>query len=127
MIISINTKKAFDTPNVHSWHFYVFVYSSSYAQSSSHVWLCVTLWTLARQVPLPMEFSRQEYWRACPFHSRASSWPRDQTCISCNSCIGRWILYLLTHVFDSYSINPCWLNKLKCSIKPQKWEEDKQL
>ena len=30
-------------------------------------------------------------WAAIPF-SRGSSWPRDQTCISCISCIGR-ILY----------------------------------
>ena len=28
----------------------------------SHVWLFVTLWTVARQAPLPMGFSRQEYW-----------------------------------------------------------------
>ena len=26
----------------------------------------VTLWTLARQVPLPMGFSRQEYWSTLP-------------------------------------------------------------
>ena len=25
--------------------------------------------------------------------ARGSSWPRDLTCISCVSCIGRWILY----------------------------------
>ena len=25
--------------------------------------------------------------------SRESSWPRDQTCFSCDSYIGRWILY----------------------------------
>ena len=28
----------------------------------SHVGLCVTLWTVATQVPLSMGFSRQEYW-----------------------------------------------------------------
>ena len=28
----------------------------------SHVWLFATLWTVACQVPLPMGFSRQEYW-----------------------------------------------------------------
>ena len=28
----------------------------------SHVQLFATLWTLARQAPLSMEFSRQEYW-----------------------------------------------------------------
>ena len=31
-------------------------------------------------------------WVAIPF-SRGSSWPRDHTCISCISCIGRQILY----------------------------------
>ena len=29
--------------------------------TSSHFQLFVTLWTIAHQVPLPMEFSRQEY------------------------------------------------------------------
>ena len=33
----------------------------------SHVWLFATPWTVARQVPLPMEFSRQEYWSGLPF------------------------------------------------------------
>ena len=34
----------------------------------SHVWLFVTLWTIAHQVPLFMGFSRQEYWNGllCP-------------------------------------------------------------
>ena len=34
----------------------------------SHVWLCVTLWTIACQAPLSMRFSRQEYWSelSCP-------------------------------------------------------------
>ena len=26
-----------------------------------------TLWTVARQAPLPIEFSRQEYWSRVPF------------------------------------------------------------
>ena len=33
----------------------------------SHFWLCVTLWTVACQAPLSMEFSRQEYWSGLPF------------------------------------------------------------
>ena len=33
----------------------------------SYVRLFVTLWTVARQVPLPMIFSRQEYWCGLPF------------------------------------------------------------
>ena len=38
-------------------------------QSLSCVWLFATLWTVAGQVPLSMEFSRQEYWSGQPFPS----------------------------------------------------------
>ena len=41
-------------------------------QSLSHVRLFATPWTVAHQVPLSMEFSRQEYWSGLPFPS-----PRD--------------------------------------------------
>ena len=33
----------------------------------SHVQLFATPWTVALQTPLPMEFSRQEYWSGLPF------------------------------------------------------------
>ena len=42
----------------------------------------VTPWTLACQAPLPMGCSRQEYWSAISI-SRGSSWPRNQTWVSC--------------------------------------------
>ena len=32
----------------------------------SHVRLCATLWTVARQAPLSMGLSRQEYWSGLP-------------------------------------------------------------
>ena len=32
----------------------------------SHVQLFVALWTVARQAPLSMRFSRQEYWSGLP-------------------------------------------------------------
>ena len=32
----------------------------------SHVRLCATPWTVAHQAPLPMGFSRQEYWSGLP-------------------------------------------------------------
>ena len=32
----------------------------------SHVWLLATIWTVARQAPLSMGFSRQEYWSVFP-------------------------------------------------------------
>ena len=51
------------------------------AQSPSCVWFFATLWTVARQAPLSMEFFRQEYWSGLPyFSSRGSSWPRYRTC-----------------------------------------------
>ena len=33
----------------------------------SHVQLSVAPWIVARQAPLPMEFSGQEYWSGLPF------------------------------------------------------------
>ena len=47
-----------------------------------------TPWIVARQAPLSLEFSRQEYWSGLPFPSRGSSWPRNQTRVSCIA--GRW-------------------------------------
>ena len=35
----------------------------------SRVWLLATPWTVAHQVPLPMGFSRQEYWSEVPLPS----------------------------------------------------------
>ena len=39
----------------------------SVSHSLSHVQLFVTLWTVARQAPLSMEFHRQGYWSGLPF------------------------------------------------------------
>ena len=36
----------------------------------SHVQLFATLWTIARQAPLSMGFSRQEYWSGVPLPRR---------------------------------------------------------
>ena len=44
-------------------------------------------WTVALQAPLSMGFSRQEYWSIS--FSRGSSQSRNQTYISCISCICR--------------------------------------
>ena len=49
----------------------------------------LTLWDLVDcnpQASLSMEFSKQEYWSGLPFPSpRGSSWPRDQTQVSCTA------------------------------------------
>ena len=51
-----------------------------------------TLWTVAYQVPLSMQFSRQEYWSGFPFPT-PQDLPGDQTHLSCISCVDTWILY----------------------------------
>ena len=56
----------------------------------SHVWLCVTLWTIALQAPLSIGFSRQEYW--------GSSQLRVRTHVSHISCISRQVLYHWRHL-----------------------------
>ena len=38
-----------------------------YVHALSHVQLFVNPWTIARQAPLSMEYSRQEYWTGLPF------------------------------------------------------------
>ena len=35
--------------------------------SVGRVWLFLSLWTVAHQAPLPMGFSRQEYWSGLSF------------------------------------------------------------
>ena len=64
----------------------------------SHVWLSATMWIAAHQSPLSMEFSRQEDWSGLSFpFSREASWPKHPSHISCVSCIGREILFQLSH------------------------------
>ena len=67
----------------------------------SCVWLFVTLWTIAHQAPLSMEFSRILEWVAI-FSSRGSSQHRDGTCIYWGSCIAdrhfyHWAIGKPTH------------------------------
>ena len=41
--------------------------TKSKCQLLSRIWLFATPWTVARQAPLSMGFSRQEYWSGLPF------------------------------------------------------------
>ena len=52
--------------------------------------LLMAPWTADYQASPSMGFSRQEYWSGLPW---GSSLTRDQTQVSCISCIGRQILY----------------------------------
>ena len=60
----------------------------------SHVRLSVTPGTVAHQAPLSMGFSKQEYWSGFSSPSLGDPPnPRNQSHVSCISCIGRWIPY----------------------------------
>ena len=58
----------------------------------SHVWLFTTPWTGACQA-VHWIFQAQILERVAMPSSRGSSRPKDQTQVSCISCIARWILY----------------------------------
>ena len=65
----------------------------------SCVWLCATLWTVVHQAPLSMGILQERILEGVAIaSSRGSSQPRDQTCISYVSCIGRWVLYQQCHL-----------------------------
>ena len=83
MWITIYCEKFFKRSHFTLWH----------AHLLSHGQMFATLWTGACQAPLSIGFSRQEYWSGLPFSSPGDfSPPRDQTSVSCVSCIGRQIL-----------------------------------
>ena len=65
----------------------------------SPVQLCNPMGCIAHHAPLLMGFSRQEYWSGlpCPLSGKFS-WPRDWTCISYVSCIGRQVLCHYHHL-----------------------------
>ena len=59
-----------------------------------------TLWTAARQAPLSMKFSRQEYWSGLPFPSPGDlPNPGIEHALHC-----RQILYHLSHQGIPYCI-----------------------
>ena len=61
--------------------------------------------TVAHQSPLPMRFSRQEFWSGSQFPTPGgSSQPRERTHISCVFCIGRDILVLLRKPVKTWSV-----------------------
>ena len=56
--------------------------------------LCSTPWTVARQAPLFMGFSRREYWNGSHALLQGIFPTQGLSCISCVFCTVRWILYL---------------------------------
>ena len=68
----------------------------------SRVQLFATPWTVAHQVPLSIEFSRQEYCSRLPFPIPGDLPPRDRASVSCDFCIGRHILIRTVPPAKSY-------------------------
>ena len=67
----------------------------SFLLVTCHVRLFVASWTIAYQTPLPVEFSRQEYWSGLPFPAPGDL-PNPRTkpeSLLRISCIGWQILY----------------------------------
>ena len=72
---------------------YLYMGTCVCARVLGHVQLFAIAWTVACQAFLSMRFSKQEYWSGCHFLLQGIFPTRDWTCISCISCIGRWLLY----------------------------------
>ena len=84
---------------------------SLWAQSLSCAWFFVTSRAIAQQIPLSMEFSKQEHWSGLLFPS-----PRDLPnpgIEAAISCTGRWILYLCA-TWEAQFIS--WVLKNKVSV-----------
>ena len=71
--------------NLNTWDYFPLLNDACWLSDFSHFWFFVIPWTVARQPPLLMGFSRQEGLPCPP--------PGDRTLISGISCIGRQILY----------------------------------
>ena len=71
----------------------------------SHLQLCATPRTAARQALLSMQFSKQEVGVGCHFFLQRSSPPRDQNRSSCVSCTGKRILY---HCITREALHTVW-------------------
>ena len=88
----------------------------------SRVWLCVTPWTVARQAPLSMGFSRQYYWSGLPWPPPGDlPHPGIKPMSLMSMCIGKWVLYPSSHVgrpqTDGKCPCCCWSVTGKCSCK----------
>ena len=87
------------------WQIVSLGFFSVCAKLLSHVQLFVTLWTVARQDPLSMEFFRQEWCSGLPFPSPGIFLTQGlNLCLLCLlHC--RWTLYLLSHTGVGFLIS----------------------
>ena len=87
-----------------------------HAKSLSRVQLFATPWTVARQTPLSIEFSRQEYWSGLPCPSLGDPPDSGIEPVSHMSML----LLLFSHQVVSDSLRPCELQhaRLPCPSLP---------
>ena len=64
----------------------------------SHVQLCATLWTVARQAPLSVGFSRQEYWSGLPYPPPGDLPTPEIEPVTHVSCTDRQVSYHERHL-----------------------------
>ena len=72
-----------------------------HTQPLSHVRLFATLWTVDRQAPLSLGFPRQEYWSGLLSLPSLGNLPDPEIKLvspASFSCVGRQILYHLSHL-----------------------------
>ena len=82
-------------PSLVDFCFRVLCIQMVHAQSLSSVWLFATPWTVVMNAgsSVPGIFQARILEWLAPSSSRGFSWPRNQTQVSCVSCIGSGILY----------------------------------
>ena len=68
----------------------------------SPVQLFVTLWTVGHQAPLPMEFTRQEYWSGLPFPP-----PGDLLIQALNPCLLRLLHQQILYYCAAWDAQLC--------------------
>ena len=93
---NLHSSLLFTQIRILTYYFQIYVISRF-----GHALLFVTLWTIARQAPLSMEFSRQEYWNELPCSPPDLPAPGIKP-ISYMSYFGRLVLYHQHHLTSPF-------------------------
>ena len=87
-----------------------FVYLFIYSYVLSHVPLSGTPWTVAHQAPLPMGFSRQEYWSGLPFSPSGDLPDPGIKPASLASSASTGVFFTTSTTWEFRTVNPKFLN-----------------
>ena len=101
---------------MHVGYMFLHMFLCVCAQSLSHIRLFVTPWTVARQAPLSMEFSRQEYWSG--LHSkRFSSNPTRPQNLFLHKSNENTTKTLKINLLELWKLKACNIPRSVCSRK----------